>query len=286
MAPAPASPTEEARPTVSIVLATLNERDNLPRLLERILRQPLPPFEVIVVDDGSTDGTREFVRELGQEERRVRALFHDGKQTTLCAQRQGIEAARGEFVVVMDADLQHPPELILEMVRELRAGAGVVVASRYARGGTPGPRTAYRALISRGAEWVAKLLLRGARGVTDPVSGFFGFRREVFRSLNPLYRGYKLLLFVLVMNEGRPVAEVGFRFETRRHGASKVTETSQFILVFLIEALLARRLEGALRGDPPPGARLPQAPGESARPDVRADARGCRPATGWRRKRL
>jgi dolichol-phosphate mannosyltransferase len=238
-------------PTVSVILATLNERDNLPELLTRILRQPLPPFEVIVVDDGSTDGTREFVTDLARSEPRIRPIFHDGKQTTLRAQCQGIESARGELVIVMDADLQHPPERIPEIVRELSAGAGVVVASRYAPDGTAGPRTVARVIISRGAEGIAKLLLPEARGITDPVSGYFGFRREIFLPLDPEYRGYKLLLFILVMNRGRRFAEVGFRFEPRAHGSSKVTQTAGFVRLFLVETLLARRLRRTLTQVPP-----------------------------------
>lgn len=240
-----------AAPTVSLVLATLNERENLPELLDRILHQPLPPFEVIVVDDGSTDGSREILAAVGERDPRVRQIFHEGKQTTLRAQCQAIETARGRYLIVLDADLQHPPERIPQMVRELEGGTGVVVASRYAPGGTPGPRTASRWLLSRGAEAIAKIALPAARGVSDPVSGFFGFRREVFVPLNPLYRGYKLLLFVLVMNRKRRVAEVGFRFEPRTRGASKVTQTFQFVRVFLVEVLLARRLGRTLHFSAP-----------------------------------
>jgi dolichol-phosphate mannosyltransferase len=240
------TPTAGAPPVLSVILATLNERDNLPEVLDRILQQSLPPFEVVIVDDGSSDGTREFVTDFSRRESRVRPIFHDGKQTTLRAQCQGIEAARGELVIVMDADLQHPPERIPELVRELETGAGLVVASRYATGGSPGPRTTFRAVTSRGAEGIAKLFLPEARRVSDPVSGFFGFRRDIFHPLNPLYRGYKLLLFVLVMNQGRRFAEVGFRFEPRTRGASKVTQTFGFIRVFLIETVLAMRLERTL----------------------------------------
>jgi dolichol-phosphate mannosyltransferase len=227
------------------VLATLNERDALPVLLERILRLSIPAVEVIVVDDGSTDGTREFVASLAAREPRVRTIFHDGRQTTVRAQCQGIEASRGEFVIVMDADLQHPPEPIPDIVRALESGAGVVVASRYAPGGTPGERPLNRAFYSRGAEWIARFSIRGAWRVSDPVSGYFGFRREVYVPLDPRYRGYKLLLFVLAMNRGRPVAEVGFRFEARAHGASKL-ERSNFVRMFLIETFLAWRLEWSL----------------------------------------
>jgi dolichol-phosphate mannosyltransferase len=104
-------------------------------------------------------------------------------------------------------------------------------------------------MISRGAEWTAKLVLPEARSVSDPVSGFFAFRREVFRPLPPAWRGYKLLLFLLVMARGEPVAEVGFRFEPRGSGRSKVTQNSRFIRFFLTELLLAKRLEELLFHD-------------------------------------
>jgi dolichol-phosphate mannosyltransferase len=237
----PSPPPTEA-PAVSIVLATLNERKTLPELTERIRRLPLRSFEAIVVDDGSTDGTREFLAELLRADPRFRLITHEGKQTTLRAQCQGIEAARSPDVVVMDADLQHPPESIPKMVEALDSGAAVVVASRYASGGTPGPRTVTRVLLSRGAEWLAKAFVSTARRVSDPVSGYFGFRRDVWVPLNPQYRGYKLLLFLLAMVGSRRVAEVPFRFEPRLEGASKVTEGPAFLRHFLIEVLLARKL--------------------------------------------
>jgi dolichol-phosphate mannosyltransferase len=242
---APAS--ESPRPLLSLVLATLNERQNLPEVVEGILRQPLPSFEVIVVDDGSTDGTRQYLREMATRDPRIRPVFHEGKQTTLRAQCQGIEVASGSLVVIMDADRQHPPEVLPSMWTALAKGSALVVASRYARGGSAGPRTTFRWAVSRGAEWLARLLLPPARGVTDPVSGFFGFRREAWIPLNPLYRGYKLLLFVLVMAEGGRVTEVGYEFVPRIGGSSKVTQSFAFIRMFLIELLLARRLRGFAR---------------------------------------
>ena len=243
-------PEHRPPPELTVVLATLNERRNLPEVIERIRRLPLPPCEILVVDDGSKDGTREYLLQLAPLDPNLRLLFHDGKQTTLRAQCQGIEASTGSFVVVMDADLQHPPEVIEPMLRKLREGAALVVASRYASGGTAGPRTIFRWTVSRGAEWLAKLMLPTARAVTDPVSGFFGFRRAIWVPLNPLYRGYKLLLFLLVMSEGRLVAEVGYRFTPRTEGASKVTQGSAFLRVFLIELMLARRLRYSLHAGP------------------------------------
>jgi len=246
MTPGTADPASDPSPELSIVLATINERENLPILLGRIWSAPLPALEVLVVDDGSTDGTREFLEEASRSERRLRLLWHEGNQTTVRAQCQGIATARGRFVVIMDADLQHPPEVLPSMVGALARGGALVVASRYAAGGSAGPRTWSRAVISRGAEWTAKLLLPESRAVSDPVSGFFAFRREVFRPLPSDWRGYKLLLFLLVMTRGLSVTEVGFRFEPRGSGASKLTENTRFIRFFLKEVVLARRFRRML----------------------------------------
>jgi len=245
-------------PSVSIVLATLNERPTLPELLARIRALQLPPWEIVVVDDGSTDGTREFVGELAASDRRVRLVVHDGKQTTVRAQGQGILAARGARVVVMDSDLQHPPEMLPTMLRWLEEGTALVVASRYVPGGSVGPRSPLRAVLSRGAEGIAKLLLRDARRVSDPVSGFFAFRRTVYVPLPPGYRGYKLLLFLLVMARGMPIREAPLQFEPRTEGASKVVQGLGFARVFLQELLLAKRLERRLRIDAPPALGVPE----------------------------
>lgn len=237
---------EPTAPQLSIVLATFNERASMPLLLDRIRSTPLPSWELLVVDDGSTDGTREFLEAAARSDVRLRLIWHQGKQTTVRAQCQGIAASRGRSVVVMDADLQHPPEVLPAMVGALSNGAALVIGSRYAPGGSAGPRTWARVVISRGAEWTAKLLLPEARGRTDPVSGLFGFRRETFRPLPPQWRGYKLLLFLLVMSRGERIAEVGYRFEPRTSGSSKVTENSRFIRFFLVEVAHARRLRRAL----------------------------------------
>jgi dolichol-phosphate mannosyltransferase len=244
--PPPGAPMEGV-PEVSIVLATLNERNNVGELFARIRALPLTSFEAIVVDDGSTDGTREFVADLARSDSRIRLLTHDGKQTTLRAQCQGIDASRSPYLVVMDADLQHPPEILTSILGGLRAGAAVVIASRYVPGGTAGPRTIARRVLSRGAEWLAKGFVPAARRVTDPVSGYFGFRRSIWIPLNSQYRGYKLLLFVLAMVGTLKVAEVPFRFTPRVEGASKVTEGPAFLRHFLIEVLLARKLSSSTR---------------------------------------
>ncbi len=237
----------ETAPQLSIVLATFNEHANLPEVIDRIGGQPLPAYEVLVVDDGSTDGTREYLREVARRDSRIRPIFHEGKQTTLRAQCQGIAASRGSLIVVMDADRQHPAESLPALAAALGRGTALVVASRYATGGTPGRRSFARWALSRGAEWIAKGFVPEARRVTDPVSGYFGFRRDLWVPLDPGYRGYKLLLFVLAMANGRSIQEVGYRFVPREEGTSKVTASTAFVGLFLREAWLARRLSRVLR---------------------------------------
>lgn len=239
-------PAPDSNPVLSIVLAIYNERPSLPELFRRLRALDLPPWEVIAVDDGSTDGSRELLSEEARSDPRIRTILHDGKQTTLRAQVLALESARGEYAVVMDSDLQHPPELLSQMVERLKGGADLVVATRYRDGGTPGPRSPLRAVVSRGADGLTKLLLRESRAISDPVSGFFAFRRGIYVPLDRGYRGYKLLLFLLVMSRGENVQEVGFRFEPRTEGASKVTQGLAFVRVFLIELLLARRLAARL----------------------------------------
>lgn len=248
-APRPPGPSVIGAKSVetSIILATLNERSNLPELIARLQRQAPPATEVIVVDDGSVDGTREYVESLTAAPLEFRLLRNDGKQTTLRAQCQGIDAARGSRIVVMDADLQHPPELVPQLLGALDQGAYLSIASRYVPGGTAGPRTRFRWVMSRGAEGLTRVLLPPTRGIGDPVSGYFAFRREAWAPLNPLYRGYKLLLFLLVMCEGKPVREIPFRFTPRTEGASKVTGSYDFIRVFATELLMAGRLRRQIR---------------------------------------
>lgn len=253
-------------PELTIVLATLNEHVSLPVLVDRLLHAPLPPLEIVVVDDGSRDGTREYLSSIAQEDRRVRPIFHEGAQTLLKAHAQGIAAARGDLVVVMDADLQHNPADVPRIVDLLLHGNDLVVASRYAPGGSPGERSALRSCISLGAETLARVLLPEARSVSDPLSGFYGFRRGYYRAINPDYRGYELLPFVLGMMRGRPVTEVPYVFESRRAGKSKiVTRDLSFIRVFLTELVLAARV-ARTGGNESPGS---QAPSSAVPPGIR-----------------
>lgn len=233
---------EPARPTTSIVLATLNERDNILPLVRRIRAVGLKSYEMVFVDDGSTDGTVECLAVLAGGDPSLRLVSRSVRRTLAEAQIEGIGQSTGDYVVVMDADLQHPPETLPLLIGELDRGVDLCVGSRYAPGASTGGRSPYRAVISLGAEMFARLLVPEARGVSDPISGFFCFRRAVYRFPSGRVRGYKPLLFLLVLCGGRHVSEVPYSFNSRVAGSSKITHNFGFVRVFVREVLAALRL--------------------------------------------
>lgn len=229
-------------PQVSVIVATLNERDNLPILVDRIRLLKLPSYEVVVVDDGSTDGTRDILLHNANNDSSLRPVFHEGRQSLLQAHCQGIRASRGDVIVVMDADLQHPPELIPVIVAKVQAGTDLVVGTRYGFGGLTNERSLARTAISISARLLARLLLRDAQQISDPISGFYGFRRKVFVPIDPRWRGYELLPFILATGRHLSVAEVPYTFQPRRSGSSKIVSRNfLFIRTFLTQLLLAAR---------------------------------------------
>lgn len=242
-------PKEGPSLPLSIVLATLNERTALPILIERIRQVPLPPYELVIVDDGSTDGTREYLEQLAAVDPRVRILFHTEPRTLIPAQSDGIDAARGDFVVIMDSDLQHPPEKIPELFRRLAAGDGLVLASRYTKSGSTGKRPWTRGIISRGAELILRVVLPETRGISDPMSGFYAFRRNLFRRPEPMHRGYHMLPYMLTICAGASVSEVPYSFGRRLHGTSKITQNLGFIPLFLRQVRITSQIRAYRAGE-------------------------------------
>lgn len=212
---------------LSIVVPTYNERENLPVLLERV-EEALRgySFEVIVVDDDSPDGTWRLAERLARERYPwLRVIRRVGVRGLASAVIDGFRAARGRYVAVMDADLQHPPEELARMLRTaLETGAELVVASRYTRGGGVEGWSRVRLLISRGATLLARLLLPESRATSDPMSGFFIVERRVLEGcldkLRP--RGYKILLEILVKCRPSRVVDHPYVFRRRLRGRSKL----------------------------------------------------------------
>src|ERR671914_38401 len=219
-----------SRALLTLVVPTRNEAENVGRLV-RELREGLSgiDYRVIFVDD-STDETPEVIRGLAEEDGRV-ALIHRGDAERhgglSTAVTTGIEAFAGmsEYTCVMDADLQHPPEKVREMLELAQSSdADVVVASRYARGGSyaglPGP---VRRGISVGSKYLAQVMFREARKTSDPMAGFFLVRNEAISGIQFRPTGFKVLLEILVCAPELKVVEVPLNFRARQAGVSKAT---------------------------------------------------------------
>ena len=240
----PAEVVDEATvPLLSIVVPTKNERDNVAALVERLeAALPTVAIEIIFVDD-SDDGTRELVDALAEDGHHELVLVPQAPQRRICglgaAVLQGMREARGPWVCVMDADLQHPPELIAALLEQGESrDLDIVVASRYCDDGDAGSFGWMRAMASRSTTTAAHMAFpRRLRGVSDPMSGFFLVRREALDldSLRP--RGFKILLEILVRHPSLRAAEVSFKFGERRAGRSKASTSEAMRYLGLLARL-------------------------------------------------
>jgi dolichol-phosphate mannosyltransferase len=235
---------------LTVVLATLNEIDNLPKLvsaLDSILSKHNLRYQFLFVDDNSKDGTKEFIRKYCSENKFSKYIFSDYKESTLIARYRGIQNADGKYIVIMDADFQHPPEYIVNIYDNLLNGYDIVIASRYVKGGSTGNRMPIRGLISRIASEFAKLLLNTSRNISDPVSCYIGMRNGLNLDINNKWRGYEIGIFLRASNPDARIKEIPYRFAERENGSSKVTSSINFIRIYLIELLLAKKVESKRR---------------------------------------
>ena len=226
----PAPPEQLAeirvRTPISIIVPTFRERANLPHLIERIARfkdRCDLQVEVLIMDDDSRDGSREWVEQEAPDW--VHIVVRTENRGLSPAVVDGLRAARHPVLVVMDADLSHPPEKIPDMVLALQAGQQFVIGSRYVPGGsTDDDWGFFRWLNSK----VATALARPFTKVKDPMSGFFAMRRADFEraeELNPV--GYKIGLELIVKCHLENVGEVPIHFTDRVHGESKLSLKEQ-----------------------------------------------------------
>jgi dolichol-phosphate mannosyltransferase len=211
---------------LALVIPTLREAKNLEPLLRRVriaLDSCAVAYEVIVVDDASGDGTEDILAGISAEDSRVRLVVRHGERGLAGAVLRGWAETEAQYLAVMDADLQHPPELLPELWAEMRAGADLAIGSRYAAGGSLGGWKAYRHLISRMAIWVTLPVQRSGLRARDPMSGFFMVRRQCIEGVALQTAGFKILLEILARADLRSVAEVPFTFGRRDAGTSKAS---------------------------------------------------------------
>lgn len=207
---------------ISVIIPTYNERDNLTPLIEQIhAALSNYQYEVLFVDDDSKDGTAELASALSHKYP-VRLITRRNERGLASAVVYGLKHARGDLLAVMDADLQHPPQVLEDMLQAVRTGADLVIASRYVSGGSCEGWGAVRRIISRGAIFLAHLVLPRTRHISDPVSGFFLLRKSVISGAELKPMGYKVLLEVLVMGQFQQLIEVPYCFLVRERGKSKL----------------------------------------------------------------
>lgn len=206
----------------SIVVPTYNEHDNIASLLERIAAAlPEQDYEVLFIDDNSCDGTAALIDQLSSNYP-ARVVVRKDKRGLASAVTDGFSWVDSDTILVMDADLQHPPKIIPALIKALQEGADVSIASRYVNGGGTLGWSTLRKIISGGAIMLAHIFLPHTRHVKDPMSGFFAFKRKVIDGINLSPIGYKILLEILVVGKVTKVCEVPFMFQLREKGESKL----------------------------------------------------------------
>ncbi|MEH2364033.1 glycosyltransferase [Nostoc sp.] len=213
---------------LSLVIPTYKERDNIENvvsILSQLLDESIPGnYELIVVDDDSPDRTWEIAESLTPEYPQLRVMRRQQERGLSSAVIRGWQAATGSILGVIDGDLQHPPEVLMQLLRSVEQGADLAVASRHVEGGGVSSWSVVRRFLSRGAQLLGLVILPGVLGrVSDPMSGYFMVRRSAIANatLNPV--GYKILLEVIGRGKVDQVAEVGYVFCERKEGESKVT---------------------------------------------------------------
>ena len=226
--------------TISIIIPTYNEKDNIAPLVARI-HQALSGYnyEILLVDDGSKDGTIEVASSLASRYP-IKVIVRQKERGLATAVVHGLKFATGEIIGVMDADLQHPPEVIPELLKALQGGVDMVVASRYVEGGGCRHWGLSRKVISRAALMLSHLLLPATRQVKDPLSGFFMFRRQNIApaKLKPI--GYKISLEIMLAGRFQRVVEVPYVFEDRSAGKSKLRPQQQIDYLRHLLSLMTR----------------------------------------------
>ena len=217
---------------VSIVSPTYNEAENVPRLVHEVGNVLTGiDYELVIADDDSPDRTWAVAKGLATKNSRIRVLRRTSDRGLSSAVIEGFLSSSGDYVGVIDADLQHDPAILLQLIAALDAGAEIAVGSRYVEGGGIGTWNTSRRFQS----WVATKLAQTFLGVelTDPMSGYFILRRDDFNRIHEQLdsSGFKILLEIIARLAPSRLEEVPYTFRVRVAGQSKLS--SKVVLQYL-----------------------------------------------------
>lgn len=229
----------------ALVIPTLREAGTVAGVLERAtaaLKQVEIPWEIVVVDDDSGDGTAETVRRMARRERRVRLVVRRGQRGLSGAILHGWRRSTAGILGVMDADLQHPPEVLPLLLEQILRGSDVAIASRYAPGSELAGWSWLRRGISSASVRLSWPLLAGGARARDPLSGFFVVRRASIEGVAFRTAGFKLLLQILARGRVGAVSEVPFAFARRASGNSKAGTRVAWDYLCLLAELYAEKV--------------------------------------------
>jgi len=248
----PAEAVAWLSPQLSVIVPTFNERDNVASLFELITRAMGDvPFEFIVVDDNSPDGTAAVVKDMARRHPNVRCIHRIGRRGLSSAVIEGVSASAAPYFAVIDADHQHDERILPQMLDKAMAGDDIVVGTRYTGEGSAGEGfSKTRAAGSKLATQLSGLVT--GKSLSDPMSGFFLMRRDVFDEIAPKLsnEGFKILLDVIVSvgrhreRNGKElvIGEVPYTFRPRNAGESKMSS----IVVVQFLGLVLSKLTGGL----------------------------------------
>jgi dolichol-phosphate mannosyltransferase len=215
-----------SKPTVSVIVPTYRESANIPILFERIKRVLNgAPWELVVVDDDSPDGTSSVAFALAAEDRRIRCLRRVNRSGLAGAVIEGWMSSSADFVAVIDGDLQHDESILPKMYEALARGSGnLAIGARIRNASGSGSLSPARQALSDLGAWFFRRI--AGTTVADPMSGFFMIRREIVSRLAPRLSpdGFKILVDVILSaGGGLKIVEIPYEFRKRNAGESKLT---------------------------------------------------------------
>jgi dolichol-phosphate mannosyltransferase len=242
---------------VLVVLPTFNESENIDRVLRRI-RGALGDATILVVDDGSPDGTADIAETIGKELGNIEVMRRHGKSGLGSAYRAGFRWGldRGfDACIEMDADLSHEPEALPELVAALSGGHDLAIGSRYVPGGSIPNWAWHRRLLSRGGNVYASAML--GLGVADSTSGFRAYSASILDRIDLEHiraegYGFQIEMTYEAKRAGAAVVEVPIRFVDRVDGESKMSMSIVVEALGLVTWWGLQRVVASLRSRPRP----------------------------------